>query len=219
MTHAHGGAPARRPCGSCPYRRDTPPGVWSRQEYEKLPPYDEPETGLQPPAAFFCHQQDGRLCAGWVAVHDMDESLGLRMACRQGLVTARGAEVALDYTTDVPLYSSGTEAAARGLSDVENPSHEARAMVTKLRKVVKSPKPPTDLESKILHELSTHDELSPSWIADNIFYGGGEAWPFEVRKVSGALGRMRRKRWVSNRHRGRWSITDAGRDALVSRRS
>jgi hypothetical protein len=57
--NAHG--PARNPCGSCPYRKDVPSGVWETLEYEKLPPYDG-ETFEQPFEAFFCHQQNGRLC-------------------------------------------------------------------------------------------------------------------------------------------------------------
>jgi hypothetical protein len=28
------------PCSSCPYKRDTPPGIWAEHEYEKLPAYD-----------------------------------------------------------------------------------------------------------------------------------------------------------------------------------
>lgn len=73
---------------------------------------------------------------------------------------------------------------------------------------------PTSLERSVLRELAMHDELSPSWIADNVLYGGSEAWPFEVRRIQGALSRMRRKRWVSRRYRGRYSITDEGREAL-----
>lgn len=53
-------APAKNPCGSCPYRRDVPSGIWSEEEYDKLPQYDLP-TGDQPPNVFLCHQQNGRL--------------------------------------------------------------------------------------------------------------------------------------------------------------
>jgi hypothetical protein len=124
---------APRPCGSCPYRRDVPSGVWDPDEYAKLPPYDN-ETAAQPVTAFLCHQQDGRLCAGWVAVHDMDESLGLRMAAAAGLLTREQYEEALDYTTDVPLFASGAEAAAHGLAEVADPGRAARATVEKLRR-------------------------------------------------------------------------------------
>jgi hypothetical protein len=130
----HGGAPARRPCGSCPYRRDCPSGVWSEDEYEKLPRYDEPETGRQPPSAFFCHSQDGRLCAGWVAVHDMDNSLGLRFATVTGAITVEAAQAACDYETDVPVFDSGAEAAAHGLRDVLAPSEGAVRMIRRLHR-------------------------------------------------------------------------------------
>ena len=71
-------APAKNPCGSCPYRRDVPSGVWDESEYHKLPEFDKP-TAEQPPRVFMCHQDNDRLCAGWVACHDMDESLGFRI--------------------------------------------------------------------------------------------------------------------------------------------
>lgn len=121
-------APAPRPCGSCPYRRDVPPGVWDESEYEKLLEYDAP-TWAQPPSAFLCHQQDGRLCAGWVAVHG-HESLGFRIAL--GLMPDEEAEVAADYETDVPLFTSGAEAARHGLSQIEDPPPQARRMVERL---------------------------------------------------------------------------------------
>lgn len=124
-------APAPRPCASCPYRRDVPPGVWSEDEYAKLPPYDE-ETGHQPPAAFYCHQQDGRLCAGWVGCHDMAESLGLRLAVRVGGVSPDVADAVLDYRSPVPLFASGAEAAAHGLSAIEEPPPEAVRVIGKL---------------------------------------------------------------------------------------
>lgn len=124
--------PARRPCGSCPYRRDVPSGVWDEEEYAKLPPFDEVETARQPPSAFFCHQQDGRLCAGWVAVHDMNESLGLRVIASLSRMTTEEVEAVLDYQTDVPLFASGTEAALHGLAEVKNPSEDARRLIDRL---------------------------------------------------------------------------------------
>ena len=99
--------PAPRPCISCPYRRDVAPGVWADEEYAKLPPYDEVETAAQPPQAFYCHQQDGRLCAGWVACHDMEESFGLRLAASLGGWSREEVEAIWDYTTDVPCSRSG----------------------------------------------------------------------------------------------------------------
>lgn len=131
------GTPAARPCGSCPYREDAPSGLWERDEYEKLPPYDRP-TGEQPPKAFFCHQQDGRLCAGWVGCHDMNESLGLRIAAASGAISAQAYETALDYKTDVPLFASGEEAAEHGLREVDSPTLRTKKTIERLaRKLTK----------------------------------------------------------------------------------
>lgn len=117
--------PAARPCGSCPYRRDVPSGVWDASEYAKLPRYDLP-TGEQPIGVFLCHRQDGRACAGWCAVHDMDECLALRFAAAEGTVT--DYEALRDYETDVPLFASGAEAAQHGLREIAAPGPEARRL-------------------------------------------------------------------------------------------
>jgi hypothetical protein len=126
--------PAKRPCGSCPYRCDVPSGVWDSSEYEKLPAYDA-ETALQPAAMFYCHQQDGRLCAGYVAVHDMDHSLALRLAAITGQLSPEEVLAVCAYSTDVPLHPSGAAAAQHGLADVESPSEEACRVVAKVERV------------------------------------------------------------------------------------
>lgn len=121
--------PAPRPCESCPYRRDAPAGLWTADEYEKLPDYDKEPMWEQPAAAFYCHQQDGRLCAGWVACHSAQHHghvLALRMM-------PGGREIA-EYTTDVPVFASGTEAALHGMSGVERPDEKARKMISKLER-------------------------------------------------------------------------------------
>ena len=125
--------PAPRPCGSCPYRRDIPSGVWEAEEYEKLPGYDLP-TAEQPPSVFLCHQQDGRLCAGWVGCHDMDENLGLRFAAITGKLTEEEIDQVLDYQTDVALFESGAAAHAHGIAEVEEPGEKARQIARKLSK-------------------------------------------------------------------------------------
>jgi hypothetical protein len=65
------------PCGSCPYRRDVPSGLWTQQEYDKLLDYDGP-TWAQNPLLFLCHQRSGNLCGGWLACHGPGELLALR---------------------------------------------------------------------------------------------------------------------------------------------
>lgn len=129
--------PASRPCGSCPYRKDTPSGVWSAAEYDKLPAFDLQPMHLQPPMAFYCHRNDGRLCAGWVGCHNMEESLGLRIAASVGMLDREDVEDARNYVSPVPLWESGTAAAEHGKREVEHPSEEAVAVVDKLKRRVK----------------------------------------------------------------------------------
>jgi len=108
-----------------------PSGVWHPEEYAKLPQYDG-ETGDQPPHLFVCHQQDGRLCAGWCGTHDMSQNLALRFAEHFGHLTAEEVEEVLDYSTAVPLWSSGAEAAQHGLAEVDTPSPAAQKKIDRL---------------------------------------------------------------------------------------
>lgn len=130
MSGAPARPPATRPCGSCPYRRDVPSGVWEAEEYAKLPPYDA-ETGAQPPGLFLCHQQDGRVCAGWAGCHDMRHALAVRIA---GLKDPMLALALTLYRTETPLFASGAEAAAHGLAEVAEPGPAAERVMEKLRR-------------------------------------------------------------------------------------
>lgn len=121
--------PAPNPCGSCPYRKDVPSGIWDKSEYEKLPEYDGP-TYAQPPGVFLCHQQDGRLCAGWVGCHDMGESLAFRIACAS-ISRADAAEI-LNYKTAVPLFKSGAAAATHGMKAIRRPGRKAKNVMENL---------------------------------------------------------------------------------------
>lgn len=128
--------PARNPCGSCPYRRDVPSGVWHADEYAKLPPFDR-DTAEQPPGVFLCHQQDGRICAGWAGCHDMSQNLGVRIGASMGTLPDEVVEALMDYSTDVPLFASGAEAAEHGMKDNAEPGTKARRTInTLLRKGV-----------------------------------------------------------------------------------
>lgn len=51
-------------CGTCPYRRSTPLGVWDRAEYDNLCEQDRREFGG---SVFGCHLKDGTDCRGWLA--------------------------------------------------------------------------------------------------------------------------------------------------------
>lgn len=127
--------PAKNPCGSCPYRQDSPSGLWAESEYDKLRSYDR-ETGFQPPNFFFCHQSTNRLCAGWVGCHDMDENMALRLASLgvSDSVRPEDVDAIRDYSTDVPLFGSGEEAYQHGMRDYENPGPETDKAIRKIKR-------------------------------------------------------------------------------------
>lgn len=122
--------PRQRPCASCPYRRDVPSGLWTAEEYDKLPRFDgsiaeqaiDGATG-----AFFCHQQDGHLCAGWVGCHDMRENLAIRVH-----PDPIDLDAVLDYVSPVALFGSGAAAAEHGRRDIHNPGPAARRKIGQL---------------------------------------------------------------------------------------
>lgn len=117
------------PCGSCPYRKDVPSGIWAKNEYDKLPRYDG-KTWEQAPEVFMCHQRDGCLCGGWLACHGPRELLALRFD--------RNIDPSvLDYKTDVPVFESGAAARAHGIKDIKRPKAKARKMVAGLVKKIK----------------------------------------------------------------------------------
>ena len=123
--------PAERPCGSCPYRKDVPSGVWHADEYAKLPKYDLP-TPEQPMSLFLCHQQDGHVCAGWAGCHDTDELFALRL--RQPELAPEERQKIHDYVSPVPLFESGQEAAEHGLAEYDAISSRALTLQRNLRR-------------------------------------------------------------------------------------
>ena len=122
--------PPKVPCGSCPYRKDVPAGRWAREEYEKLPLYDG-ETWEQPFGLFMCHQRDGCLCGGWLMTHDRDHLLALRITPVD--------ESTWEYAPNVEVFASGAEAAAHGISGIEDPSPEAKRKMAGLLRQRSSP--------------------------------------------------------------------------------
>lgn len=107
--------------------------MWDESEYAKLPPYDLP-TAEQPMAVFLCHQQNGRACAGWCATHDMDECLALRFTPAAGLMDAATFKAIIDYESPVPVFASGSEAAAHGLAQIKRPPVEAIRTIQRLER-------------------------------------------------------------------------------------
>lgn len=114
------------PCDTCPYRKDTPSGIWAREEYEKLPKWDNPHNFA---GIFHCHNQTAdrpTVCRGWLEVHEANLQVRLTVAMH----------IEFDEhnikPTPVPLHESGAAAMEAGMRRIENPSIQARQKVTKL---------------------------------------------------------------------------------------
>ncbi len=128
--------PAPRPCSSCPYRCDAPSGLWAAVEYEKLVAYDR-DTANQPTNLFLCHQtnagdEGARLCAGWVGCHG-ENLLALRLAAARGELAAADLRSVFEYCSPVALFRSGADAAAHGMTNIDNPDPAACEMIEKIR--------------------------------------------------------------------------------------
>lgn len=56
----------REPCGSCPYRKDAPLGLWHPSEFDRLVATDQSQVG----SLFGCHatikKEHPSVCAGWL---------------------------------------------------------------------------------------------------------------------------------------------------------
>lgn len=127
---------AKAPCKSCPYRKDVPSGVWDASEYDRLTDYDG-EIIEQLMAGgrglFMCHQRDGCLCAGWLATHGPDNLLALRLNASEVKDEVWG------YRSPVPVFASGSEAAAHGKKDIQEPGGRAQRAINRLvRKLEKT---------------------------------------------------------------------------------
>lgn len=118
------------PCKSCPYRKDVPSGVWSAEEYDKLPAYDEDAPFTMAKLTHFdCHQRTGKLCAGWVGCHGGRNLLGLRMAISQDHTVA---DEVWNYVSPIALWESGKAAAEHGKKHIKRPLAAAKRMVSTL---------------------------------------------------------------------------------------
>lgn len=122
------------PCGSCPYRRDVPSGVWAASEYDRLANYDG-EIGDQVTsgawATFGCHQGDGSVCRGWLGHRDPGDLLAVRLAILRSELPLD----AFDYGTDVPLFATGAQAAEHGRRNLAAPDDRARDAAVKIMRV------------------------------------------------------------------------------------
>lgn len=105
-----------------------PSGVWHPDEYAKLVGYDGEIAEQTRLAAFYCHHDDGQVCAGWLGHRDPADLLAVRLGVARGTLHADVG----DYSTSVPLWDSGAAAAAHGLAEVEDPDERAQATIDKL---------------------------------------------------------------------------------------
>lgn len=122
------------PCASCPYRRDTPAGVWAAEEYAKLPAWDNEQAFA---GTFLCHSANiggssNTVCRGWLEVHNRNMSV-------------RMASFRIDWNEDnskptkIPLYLSGAIAARAGMRGVRKPGKAAKTVIKKLCKAKQLP--------------------------------------------------------------------------------
>lgn len=121
------------PCTTCPYRRDVPSGIWSADEYAKLPPYDRP-TMEQPPTLFMCHQNSDGLCTGWLQSYANREHrydlLALRLSYRQ--FSREVSRVALMEPL-VKLFRTGAAAANHGMKAIRRPGRKAMLAIERFK--------------------------------------------------------------------------------------
>jgi hypothetical protein len=117
----------RAPCTSCPYRKDVPSGIWVKEEYDKILPYDG-EMWVQPRGVFLCHQNDGSLCRGWLDCHG-DNLLAVRLLCSRGDATSAAMIKALDEGPAVAVFNSAADASKHGRKAIRKPGKRAQVLM------------------------------------------------------------------------------------------
>jgi hypothetical protein len=115
------------PCNTCPYRKDTPPGIWHQEEYKKLPRFDDDSVI----AIFMCHNagpkdNNNTVCRGWLSVHA--DSISVRLEILRGRITPKQAYAKIKTS----LYATGKQACAAGLKGYKRPSKRAIAAAQKI---------------------------------------------------------------------------------------
>ncbi|MET7695319.1 DUF6283 family protein [Streptomyces sp. NPDC005483] len=96
-----------------------------------------PTLPSNPRGLFQCHQTDAdsdvrRICGGWAGCHEGNELLALRMWLLNGLIDNDTYWALVEYVSPVPLFSSGSEAAAHGASGIDVPDEKARLLISKI---------------------------------------------------------------------------------------
>lgn len=158
------------PCATCPYRKDTPAGIWNRSEYDKLPAWDGTEMHEMNTRLFLCHSANlagnKAVCRGWLEVHC--ENKGVRLNLINGRITSNG------IPTKVPLHNSGADARRAGLRGIKKPSTKAHEAINKLDRVRRAKgsggkprtRPPSCAKKGTLMSSNEHPDMSGSGCDD-----------------------------------------------------
>ena len=96
-----------KPCGTCPYSRSTPVGVWYKLEYDNLLAMEHDQIGK----VFGCHLGDGTVCRGWLADQKRRDlpSIALRLALCMDKEGKLGEALEAVDENDPDLYDSINE--------------------------------------------------------------------------------------------------------------
>lgn len=117
---------ADNPCATCPFRKDTPPGIWSAEEYKRLSAWDGGGIEGMNRSVFLCHSASTPerqfACRGWMEV--CHQNIGVRLSMLRIKFNPS--------PTKVPLYKSGMAARRAGLRGVKRPGAKALAAIKKL---------------------------------------------------------------------------------------
>lgn len=119
-----------RPCGSCPYLRSTPVGLWDQAEFDNLRKQDaDPMAGK----TFGCHLRDGSLCRGWLADQKRRGVPSIRLRLALCFDERAGETFSAVDEKDPDLYAS-IEEMCEANQGAEFPAHD-RAAQKLLRRV------------------------------------------------------------------------------------
>ncbi len=125
-----------RPCEACPYRRDTPVGIWSAEEYQDLIAKDGSAMG----SVYGCHlnaarpSDEAQPCAGFLA--DQKRRGVPSIALRLALVSNASAAECFEQVDerDPTLYESIREMVDANVGRAfPTASPKARRLLKKLR--------------------------------------------------------------------------------------
>ncbi len=112
----------KKPCNSCPYRKDTSLQIWHREEFERLLENEKDYIGK----VYGCHKKDGCACTGWLMLQDKNyfPSMALRLE-----LTFQGIDrTYLDaLNSPSPLYESVEEMCAANYPDLLSNSDKQKS--------------------------------------------------------------------------------------------